>query len=216
MNSVNTRLKARIVNHAIIIAGSAAALWAAVMLIDSEDLKFRWSMATGYVSIILLGLSLVIGPYNVYTKRLNPMSSDIRRDVGIWCGVIGLAHVIIGIQVHMGNIWLYFFKRVEGEGAFKLRADLFGAANYFGLAATVILLILLLLSNDLSLKLLKPSRWKMFQRWNYILFLTVLIHAVMYQSIENRMLPVVTVFCIIMIIPVIGQVVGFTKKILEK
>jgi len=169
-------------------------------------------MATGYVSIILLALSLLIGPFNLYTKRLNPVSSDLRRDVGIWCGVIGLLHVVIGIQVHMGNIWLYFFKEVKGESAFQLRDDIFGAANYVGLVAALLLLTLLILSNDVSMRLLKSRRWKKIQRWNYILFAGVLAHGILYQVIEKRIAWIVIVFAIIMIMPVIGQLVGFTIK----
>lgn len=217
MNSlVTTRSKKRLMNHGFILAASAVALFLAVTLIRSEDRKYQWSMATGYVSIMLLALSLLIGPFNVYTKRLNPVSSDLRRDVGIWCGVIGLAHVVIGIQVHMGNLWLYFFRGVDGDAGFKLRSDLFGAANYIGFIGTILLVTLLLLSNDLSLRLLKSRRWKMIQRWNYFLFAAVLVHGIMYQAIEKRLLSIVIVFAIIMVLPIIGQLAGFRIKKLEK
>ncbi len=167
-------------------------------------------MSTGYVSIILLGITLLIGPINIYTKRPNPMSSDLRRDVGIWCGLTGLAHVVIGIQVHMGNIWLYFFKEIQGDDGYKFRGDLFGFSNYAGLIAGLIVVILLLLSNDVSLQWLRPKRWKSIQRWNYILFALVLAHAVMYQIIEKRIPVIVVLFSTIMVLPVIGQSVGFS------
>lgn len=167
-------------------------------------------MGTGYVSIILLAITLLIGPINIYKMRANPVSTDLRRDVGIWCGFIGLAHLVIGIQVHMGNIWLYFFKAVEGENSYKLRDDLFGFSNYTGLLAALLLVVLLLLSNDLSLKWLKTKRWKSIQRWNYILFALVLVHGIMYQIIEKRIAVIVVLFALIMLIPVISQSIGFT------
>ena len=183
-----------------------------VSLIPSPDQKYLWSMATGYVSIVLLAITLLIGPLNIYAKRLNPVSSDLRRDAGIWCAMIGLAHVVIGIQVHMGNIWLYFFKSVDGEEAFSLRADLFGAANYTGLVGALLVAILLLLSNDISLKMLGSRRWKTIQRWNYFLFGAVLVHGIMYEVIEKRALPLIILFSLIMISAVIGQLIGFQIK----
>ena len=214
--AITQRSRTRFINHGVILAASIIALFVGVALIESPDRKYQWSMATGYVSIILLALTLLIGPFNVYTRRLNPISSDLRRDIGIWCGFVGLAHVVIGIQVHMGNIWLYFFKSVEGGNAFNLRTDLFGAANYIGLIGTILLIILLMLSNDLSLRLLKPSRWKMIQRWNYFLFAAVLIHGIMYEIIENRILSIVIVFGTIMLLPIVGQLIGFRVKQQER
>ena len=166
-------------------------------------------MATGYTSIILLAATLMIGPMNLIKKRNNPVSSNLRRDIGIWCGIIGLVHVVIGIQVHMGNIFLYFFKAVEGEDAFVLRKDLFGAANYTGLVAALILLILLLLSNDISLKLLRPRRWKSLQRWSYFFFALTLAHVIMYQVIEKRVVGLVILMSLIMLTAIVYQVRGF-------
>ncbi len=169
-------------------------------------------MGTGYVSIILLAATLLIGPINIYTKRVNPVSTDLRRDVGIWCGLTGLAHVVVGIQVHMGNIWLYFFKAVEGEHSYEFRKDLFGFSNYAGLVAGLLLVILLLLSNDISLKWLGAKRWKNIQRWNYIFFGLVLAHGIMYQIIENRASTIIILFSLIMILPLVGQSFGFLNR----
>ncbi len=209
---MSQRFGIRLKTHLLITAAAAASLFLLVKLIPGDDRKYLWSMATGYVSIILLAVTLLIGPFNVYKRRNNPVSSDLRRDIGIWCGIIGLAHVVVGIQVHMGNIWLYFFKSVDGDNAFTLRSDLFGAANYIGLAGAVLLAILLFLSNDISLQWLKPQRWKMLQRWNYFFFVAVLIHGIMYQVIEKRALPIIIFFSVIMGLTVAGQLVGISIR----
>lgn len=203
---LNTRLK----HHVLLFFIVAVLLTAFVKAIPGDDLKYLWSMGTGYVSIILLAVTLMIGPLNIYAKQLNPVSTDLRRDVGIWCGISGLTHVVIGIQVHMGNIMLYFFKAVHGENSYKLRDDLFGLSNYTGLIAGLLLLILLILSNDISLKWLKAKRWKSIQRWNYFLFLFVLAHSIMYQIIEKRIAPIIIVFSIIMLLPIIAQGIGIS------
>lgn len=206
---MSPRFKVRLKHHFTLLIATGLLLFLFIRLIPGDDVKYLWSMATGYVAIILLAGTLLIGPFNVYKKLLNPVSTDLRRDIGIWCGLIGLLHIMIGIQVHMGNIWLYFFNAVEGINSYQLRDDVFGIANYTGLLAGVILLALLFLSNDLSLQWLKTKRWKTIQRGNYILFALVLTHGILYQVIEKRMIIIIVLFAGIMMLPAIAQTIGF-------
>jgi sulfoxide reductase heme-binding subunit YedZ len=97
-----------------------------------------------------------------------------------------VAHVVIGIQVHMGNPWLYFFRQVGPAKHLVLRGDLFGWTNYAGLVATLLLVFLLALSNDWSLHVMGAARWKAWQSANYILFALVAVHGVLFQVIEKR------------------------------
>lgn len=167
-------------------------------------------MSTAYVSLLLLGMTLLTGPLNVLRKQRNPVSTDLRRDIGIWSGIVGLAHVAIGWQVHMGNMLLYFFEEEKLTKALSLRADLFGFANYAGLAGGLILVMLLALSNDVSLRKLKASRWKYWQRWNYLFYALVVVHGVSYQVIESRQLPYPLLLAAL-ILPVLAiQLIGFS------
>jgi len=203
------RFRKRLKNYIALIATSALLLFLFHSVVPGEDQKYLWSMATGYTSLILAGMTLIIGPFNIFRKRTNPISSDLRRDIGICAGLIGLAHVAIGIQVHMGNVLLYFFKAVDGESSYNLRGDLFGAANYAGLAASIILLALLLLSNDFTMKFLRPSKWKRLQQFSYVFFLLMVAHGVMYQVIEKRIPAFIIVLFFLSTIPIIIQVKGY-------
>jgi len=80
---------------------------------------------------------------------------------------------------------LLHFLKPDGKG-YKPLLNLFGASNYIGAIATVILFLLLALSNDLSLRRLKGRRWKFLQRFNYMLSILALIHAVGYQVVAKR------------------------------
>ena len=205
----SARFRIRLKHHALLLSATSLLLLTVYIIVPGDDKKYLWSMATAYTSIILLAVTLMIGPLNLIRGKLNPVSTDLRRDVGIWCAATGLAHVIVGIQVHMGNIWLYFFKAVEDVDSFKLRNDLFGYANYAGLLAGFILLLLLLLSNDLSLNILKSKRWKSFQQTIYLLFVLTLAHGIMFQVIEKRKTALVILFGVVILIPVIMQIKGF-------
>ena len=70
-------------------------------ILPSQNGAFWWSMASAYVGFALLCASLVLGPWNVLHGRPNPVSIDVRRDVGIWAGIVGLVHVVAGLQVHL-------------------------------------------------------------------------------------------------------------------
>jgi sulfoxide reductase heme-binding subunit YedZ len=169
-------------------------------------------MATGYVGLALLVLALAIGPWNVLRGRPNPVSTDLRRDVGIWGGILSLTHVVIGLQVHMaGKLWLYFVYPPDQPHVLPVRYDLFGFANYTGLGTTIILLLLLTLSNDISLRWLGAGRWKALQRWNYTGFVLLIFHGFAYQVLEKRTLGLVSLFAGMVLVVWVMQSLGYFK-----
>ena len=199
----------RIINHLVLFFISTLLLLFFYWLIPGDDKMYLSSMATAYTGIILLAITLGMGPYRVWQNLPNPVSTHLRRDTGIWCGIVSLLHVVVGIQVHMGNILLYFVKAVEGPEQYVWRNDFFGFANYTGLIATLIMVVLLVISNDLSLRKLGTQRWKNLQRWVYPGFLLILIHGISFQLIEKRKLPLVMLCAIILAIGIIFQTLGF-------
>jgi len=206
------RIKSRLWRHHIPLGlGSLIACFSIKMLVKGDYTIHRWSMATGYVALILLGFTLILGPLKLLKQKRTPKSFDLRRDVGIWSGIVGLVHVIIGLQVHMGNPWLYFFLKDPFPRKLVLRGDLFGFANYTGLIATLIIILLLLISNDLSIKRFGAKRWKALQRWSYGLFGLVVAHSIAFQFIEKRILGFVILFSLITVAVAIFQGFGFSR-----
>jgi sulfoxide reductase heme-binding subunit YedZ len=159
--------------------------------------------------MILLGVTLLIGPWNLLRRRGNPVSSDLRRDVGIWAGILGIAHTAVGQCVHLrGRPWLYYVYGAQ-EHHHGLRHDLFGFANYTGAVAVVLLAALLATSNDYSLRRFGTTGWKSLQRWNYALFALAAAHAVGYLVIEKQKIPFDTTIAVCIVITVIMQISGF-------
>ena len=152
---------------------------------DGRELIYRLSMATGYVSVVLIAWALLIGPWRVRRGRPAPASTDLRRDVGIWAAVFGLAHVVTGLQVHFAGAFWKYFVYPDGDHRIPLRHDLFGFANWTGLAATLVLLLLLAISNDAALRALGTRRWKSWQRSTYWAAALTVAHALAYQ-VETR------------------------------
>lgn len=172
------------------------------------------SFATAYPALALLAATLLVGPWNVLRRRQNPVSSDLRRDVGIWAGMVGVLHSAIGQCVHLrGRPWLYYvYGPWEHRHRFPLRHDLFGLANYTGAAAVLALIALLATSNDYALRALGTPRWKQLQRWNYAVFALTAVHAFSYQGIEKQRLPFVATVAVCVAMAAAMQTAGWISR----
>src|SRR5260370_8257733 len=170
--------------HLTLAVGAIAISCLAFAATPPPDVPHRLSMATAYAGLIFLAVSLWIGPWNILRRRPNPVSFDLRRDVGILTGILAILHTIVGLTVHLrGRMWMHFFKSLH---PLKLQNTQFGFANFTGLGAALLFLMLLAISNDLSLRTLKTRRWKSLQRWTYAGFLLTAAHGISYQMIEKR------------------------------
>ena len=179
------RLRTRLLRHHIplflLSFISVAALYGTR---SYRDVISRASFATAYPAIVLLASTLLIGPWNWLRKKPNPVSSDLRRDLGIWAGILSIVHTGVGQCVHLrGRPWLYYvYGPTEHHHAFPLRHDAFGFANYTGALGALLVIALLATSNDYSLRKLGTRGWKSLQRWNYALFALAGAHALLYQE----------------------------------
>ena len=172
------RLARRLLRHHLPLA--IATIAGAVALYVTRpfaDVITKLSFASAWPALLLLAATLLIGPWRKLTGRDTPVSQDLRRDIGIWAGITGLFHTIIGQCVHLrGRPWLYYIY----EDRPHLRHDIFGLSNETGLIAALILLALLATSNDASLRKLGLARWKSWQRWNYGCFALAALHSLGY------------------------------------
>lgn len=173
----------RIVTHlliAITTFACTAVFWA--LFAARRDYIGHISIATAYPALFLTAVALLLGPWNVLRRRTNPVSFDLRRDIGIWAGMMALLHTAVGLNVHLrGRMWLYFVDEHH-----RIRHDWFGFGNDTGLAAALLFLLLLAISNDLLLRSLGTRRWKSLQRWTYAAVILTILHAIAYQHVEQR------------------------------
>lgn len=167
-----------------------------------------FTLATGYVATVLLGLTLLIGPANLLLRRRMPVSTSLARDTGTWAALFSIVHVTVGLKVH-GNPddllgFVNYFLAADGTP----KTNSFGLGNWVGLAALVIVIGLLALSNDRSLRELKAGRWKRLQRLNYALFALVVLHAVFYGALLRMTSPFTLVLLVTIGAVLLGQAVG--------
>ena len=208
------RLRRRLVLHHLpLLAASAVGVLILYLTRPYEDVLSKASFATAYPALALLVATLLIGPLNVLRRQRNPVSGDLRRDIGIWTGILGIAHSVIGQCVHLrGRPWLYYIYEQRDRHTFPIRHDIFGLANYTGLFSVFILLALLATSNDYSLRALGAPKWKQLQRWNYAVFLLVAAHAIAYQVTEQQRFPFVLTVAVGIALTLVIQSAGYIRR----
>jgi sulfoxide reductase heme-binding subunit YedZ len=212
---IRTRMRRRLLRHhlplLLVSAGSVAALY---YTRPYRDFISRGSFATAYPALALLAATLLIGPWNLLRKRTNPISSDLRRDIGIWAGVLGIVHTAVGQFDHLrGHPWLYYiYDPHDRQHTFPVRHDLFGFANCTGALGVLILAALLATSNDSMLRKLHTRTWKQLQRWNYAVFALVAAHTFAYQGTERQQVPFVLTAALCVAIAIAFQGAGIVMK----
>ncbi|MBX0329148.1 ferric reductase-like transmembrane domain-containing protein [Oscillochloris sp. ZM17-4] len=178
------RIQRRLLRHHVPLAVISILLMIGVdLLLHPYGRIAQITVASAYTALALIGATLMLGPLNILRKRPNPVSTDLRRDVGIWAALLSLAHMLVGFLTHYpGEPWRFF---ING-GTIPLRLDSFGRVNLIGLAAILIATLLLCLSNDWSLRKLGNAPWKMLQRLNYALIIGAFVHGLLYLHEEDR------------------------------
>ena len=206
-------LRRLIAHHLPLLVASAISIAALYYTRAYKDVLSRASFATAYPALALLAATLLVGPWNTLRKQRNPISSDLRRDIGIWAGILGILHTVVGQNVHLrGRPWLYYVYERKSHHAIPIRHDLFGFANYTGAASVLLLIALFATSNDYSLRTLGTPRWKRLQRWNYAVFALAAAHTAAYQTSEKQGLPFVVTLSVCVGLTVMLQAAGFVTR----
>jgi len=174
---MSLRMQRRLWRHHLPLAAlSAFAIWLLYVTRPYPDVITRLSFASAWPALVLLAMTLIIGPWRAVQGKAPVLSQDLRRDIGIWGGVLGVAHAVIGNCEHLrGRPWLYIYEKTQ-EHLIPIRHDVFGFSNYTGLFAGLLLLLLLATSNDASLRKYGNPGWKSLQRWNYACFVLTALH----------------------------------------
>ncbi|MEA3320945.1 MAG: ferric reductase-like transmembrane domain-containing protein [Bacillota bacterium] len=134
-----------------------------------------WNRAFADVSLFMLGLVMIIGPIVRFLPSLKVVIVW-RRTLGVWSGILALIHTIIILNgwVEWDFTRLFFIFTPFGQ-EWILHPG-FALANVIGIIAVLYYLILMITSNNLSIKLLGNSAWNYLQSKTSTLYLLVLLH----------------------------------------
>jgi sulfoxide reductase heme-binding subunit YedZ len=178
------------------------------------DVITRLSFSSAWPALVLLAVTLAIGPWRTLRGKAPLLSQDLRRDWGIWAGMAGVFHAVIGQCVHLrGRPWLYYIYEKLDEHVVPLRHDIFGFSNYTGLVSALILAALLATSSDAMMKKLGNPGWKKLQRWNYYCAALAALHTFGYLlGIEAIRIASITVAAVCVLAALGLQLAGWRRR----
>jgi methionine sulfoxide reductase heme-binding subunit len=118
--------------------------------------------------------------------------------------------------VHMGGAFWKYFIYPDGDHRIPLRYDLFGFANWTGLAAGLVLVMLLAISNDVALRALGTRRWKSWQRWTYWAAALTVAHALAYQVPTRNHGRWIAAFVLVTVVVLVMQLDGRRRMLARR
>jgi len=131
--------------------------------------------------------TLGLGPWHALRTGQPLINNLLRRDLGIWAALAGLAHLALATREVMQPA--YFGRYITGTPAAPVPEwfDWLGTGSIVGgYAVGLIFLLLLGLSNNLSLRRLGIDRWKKMQGIATVAFGVTAAHGAVFQLIEGR------------------------------
>ncbi len=137
----------------------------------------KWNRAIGDASLVLVALSMAIGPLSrlsARAKRLLPW----RREFGIFGVYLGFIHatIILFGWVELDLMRLFGFEFHPDLQRYVMFDQGFGLGNLLGIVALVFAAVLALTSNDLSQRFFGASVWKYIQQSTYVLWWLIVLH----------------------------------------
>lgn len=137
----------------------------------------RWNKATADASLVLLTITMAIGP----AARLWPSLRRLivlRRELGIYAVLLALVHTLIILEGWV--VWdlaaLVGFAFHPELGGYVMVQHGFGLANLIGILALGYGLVLAATSSDRAVRLLGGPVWKFVQSGAYVLWALVVVH----------------------------------------
>ncbi|MFQ5635290.1 MAG: ferric reductase-like transmembrane domain-containing protein [Gammaproteobacteria bacterium] len=169
-----------------------------------ETATDRVSMLTAYQFLLLLTIVLAIGPLRTLRTGRIAANLHLRRDYGIWAGITALLHLFAGTVQSMTPAYISTFVTVGGSGSAIIpRQQIFSWGAIIGLAIALLVLVLLALSNDRSIRRFGKRRWKRLHRVNYLVLALTVAHGFAFQFLEGRATWLIA-FVLLTLIAVVG------------
>lgn len=168
----------------LIVTALCAAAWYAG---EPAEAMARLSLLTAWLCFLLLAAALCLGPWRVLRGGQPALNHLPRRDLGIWAAITALAHLLTATAVVMTPV--YYGRYINGPDNQPVSAfigQLSTISIISGYLIGIACLLLLLVSNNLALRVLGAQRWKGLQRWAYGVFVLTAAHGLAFQYIELR------------------------------
>ncbi len=176
-------------------------LTAAALAGQMSGLLERMSLWSAWLSLLLFVATLAIGPWRLWSGA-EPVTNDLlRRDLGIWTALTALIHFALGTAFSMNQVYMSrFVSNVSDDGWFFW-------GSIWGFVTGLLCLLLLLISNNISIQRLGLTWWKRLQRMAYVTFALTAVHGIYFQLLERRSYFLVALACLVALV-IVAQCTG--------
>lgn len=202
----------RAARHLLLAGSSAAATVAAAAAAPPGAALDRASLTLSWLCLLFFAAVLLLGPWQVLRTGRVQTNQLLRRDLGIWCALVGLTHLAIAFAISMTPAYMQVY--VYGAGAWpapELRHRLYSWAVIGSLVIAALFVLLLALSNNRSLRWLGPVWWKRLQRTSYVAFVLTVAHSIAFQVIESRTTVLVGALALLTLAVIAAQLAGWSS-----
>lgn len=163
--------------HLLVLLAAALGTYAFLESRSEWSEMHRWNRAIGDMSVILVAVSMAVGPLaRLWTGfgRAVPW----RREAGIYGVLLGVIHTVIILAgwVEWDLLRLFGYELHPRTGTYVMLRHGFALANVIGIVCLVYGIVLALASNDWSQRLLGGSAWKFLQQGAYVLWMLIVLH----------------------------------------
>ena len=167
---------ARHLGVGLVSAFLAYAFWGSRMEWDAEMRLWR---AVGDAALVLLALTLAIGPLAVLWRPAARLLAW-RRALGVWFALTALLHAYLvwdgWARWSLSRLFGYEDLSAAGVTEPVMTEPGFGLANLVGLVALFLALVLAAVSSEKAMRILGPRAWKHIQQYAYVVFYLVGLH----------------------------------------
>jgi sulfoxide reductase heme-binding subunit YedZ len=200
----------RLYHHGTLAATSFVMTGLVALLGSGDTLLDAISLATAYICLIFMAIALCLGPLRVLRSGQLALNIYLRRDIGIWAGLAGLVHLFVATELSMSQRYMAAYVNLSSPGlSDALRADLFSWGSIIGFLVGILVLMLLVLSNNKIFKLIGPTWWKRLQRFAYPAFVLTVLHGFAFQALEARNVLLIWIVLVVFIGVLVLQISGY-------
>lgn len=163
--------------HVLVALISLALVYAFAVVHGHWSPMHRWNRATADAALLLLTFTMAIGPGARLWPRLRGWI-PFRRETGVYAVILALAHTAIILEgwVEWNFARLFGLEFHPTLASYVMVQHGFGLANLIGIVALAYGLVLMISSNDLSMRFLGGSAWKFLHGSATVLWALVVIH----------------------------------------
>lgn len=176
-DSTTYRSKPPFFRHVAVLIASALTVSAFFLTRMDWDIEMRTWRAFGDAAIVLLFVTLSLGPAARVWRSLG-RALPWRRETGIWSALFALVHTTLIFNGWLRWDWgrLLGYEFVPELGRVARLEPGFGLANVVGVVALIWALMLAATSSDRAVRFLGPAGWKWLHHGAYVVFYLAVLH----------------------------------------